>query len=85
PEFGSRTRIAPEERDHLVIDEVPDVFHAGHTHTFGAGVYRDVRVVDTGCWQYQTPFQRRVNIDPDVGVAAIVSLDRLELTARTFA
>ncbi len=85
PQYGSRTRIAPEERDHLVVESVPDVFHAGHTHTLGVGTYRDVRVVNSGCWQYQTEFQRRVDIEPDVGVAAILDLSTLELTVRTFA
>lgn len=85
PTFGSRTRIAPEERDHLVIDRVPDVVHAGHTHTSGVTTYRDVRVIDTGTWQYQTPFQRQVNIDPDVAIATIVDLETLGVTVRTFA
>ena len=84
PMFGNRTRIAPEERDHLVIDEVPDVFHAGHTHTLGVSSYRDVSIVNSGCWQYQTPFQRRVNIEPDVGISPILDLQTLEVTVRTF-
>lgn len=85
PEYGSRTRIAPEARDHLVIDRVPDVFHAGHTHTSGVRTYRDVRVLNTGTWQHQTPFQRQVNIEPDVAIAAIVDLQTLGITVRTFA
>lgn len=84
PSYGSRTRIAPEQRDHLVIDEVPDVLHAGHTHTRGQRTYRDVRIINTGTWQHQTPFQRQVNIDPDVGIAAILDLQTLEMTLRTF-
>lgn len=84
PIYGSRTRIAPEERDHLVIDPIPDVFHAGHTHTSGVTTYRNVRVINTGTWQQQTPFQRQVNIDPDVAIAAIVDLETLDVTVRTF-
>ncbi len=85
PTYGDRTRIAPEERDHLVIDEVPDVFHAGHTHTLGVDGYRDVRLVNSGCWQYQTPYQRQMNIEPDVGTVPIVDLSTLDVTVRTFA
>lgn len=84
PQFGGRTRIAPEERDHLVIDRIPDIYHAGHTHTFGVSVYRDVRVINSGCWQHQTPYQRKVNIDPTVGTAAIVDLRSLDVTAHKF-
>lgn len=84
PTYGSRTRIAPEDRDHLVIDQIPDVFHAGHTHTRGVSTFRDVRVINSGCWQHQTPFQRKVDIDPDVAIAAIVELSTLETTVRSF-
>ena len=81
---GSHTRIAPEERDYLVVDEVPDVFHAGHVHKLGYGRYHNVTVINSGCWQAQTDFQRRNNIDPDVAYAPIVDLDTLDVTIRKF-
>ena len=84
PQFGERTRVAPEERDYLVIDDVPDVFHAGHVHKLGTGRYHNVTVVNSGCWQAQTAFQKRVNIDPDAGYAPILDLDTLDLTIRKF-
>ena len=84
PRYGGGMRIAPEESDYLVIDPVPDVFHAGHVHTFGVTSYRGVRAVNTGCWQAQTDFQRRNNLEPDPAHAAIVSLDTLDLTVRKF-
>ncbi|MFB6173752.1 MAG: DNA-directed DNA polymerase II small subunit [Halobacteriales archaeon] len=84
PQFGERTRVAPEERDYLVIDEVPDVFHAGHVHKLGYGRYHGVTVINSACWQAQTSFQERVNIDPDVGFAPILDLDTLEVTIRKF-
>jgi DNA polymerase II small subunit len=85
PKFGGKNRIAPEERDYLVMDEVPDVFHTGHVHKLGYGTYRDVLSINSGCWQAQTDFQKSVNIDPDVAYAPIVDLDTLELTIRQFA
>ncbi|MFB6196997.1 MAG: DNA-directed DNA polymerase II small subunit, partial [Halobacteriaceae archaeon] len=85
PTYGGKNRIAPEDKDHLVIDEVPDVFHAGHVHKFGTGAYRNVRIVNSGCWQRQTSFQRSVNIEPDPAFAAILDLDTLDITARKFA
>jgi DNA polymerase II small subunit len=84
PKYGGENRLAPEERDYLVIDEVPDVFHAGHVHKLGYGTYRNVLAINSGCWQAQTAFQRRVNIDPDVAFAPIVDLDTLDLTIREF-
>ncbi len=85
PQFGGHTRLAPESKDYLVIDEVPDVFHTGHVHKLGWGQYRNVLAVNSGCWQAQTEFQKSVNIDPDSGFAPVVDLDTLEMTVHKFA
>jgi len=84
PQYGGHTRLAPEERDYLVIDDVPDVFHTGHVHKLGWGKYHNVLAVNSGCWQEQTDFQKSVNIDPDYGYAPILDLDTLEMTVRKF-
>jgi len=84
PQYGGHTRLAPEEEDYLVMEEVPDVFHTGHVHKLGWGKYRRVIAVNSGCWQAQTAFQKSVNIDPDAGFAPILDLDTLEMTVRDF-
>ncbi len=84
PQFGSRTRISPERKDYLTIDKIPSVFHSGHVHKFGCGKYHNVLVINSGCWQSQTDFQKRANITPDVGYAPILDLDTLNLTIRKF-
>ncbi len=84
PQFGGKTRLAPEEKDYLVMEEVPDVFHTGHVHKLGWGKYHNVLAVNSGCWQAQTDFQKSVNIDPDVGYAPILDLDTLDMTVRKF-
>lgn len=84
PSYGGGIRIAPEERDYLVIDSIPDVFHAGHVHTMGVGTYNGVRVVNSGCWQAQTDYQRRNNLEPTPGRAPILDLSTLDITIRKF-
>ncbi|MGQ4557132.1 DNA-directed DNA polymerase II small subunit [Halobellus sp. GM3] len=84
PQFGGKTRLAPEEKDYLVMEEVPDVFHTGHVHKLGWGKYHNVLAVNSGCWQAQTDFQKSVNIDPDVAHAPILDLDTLDMTVRKF-
>jgi DNA polymerase II small subunit len=84
PQYGGRLRVAPEEKDYLVIDDVPDVFHTGHVHKLGYGKYHNVLAVNSGCWQAQTDFQKRNNIQPDYGLAAVVDLDTLDTTIRKF-
>ncbi len=84
PQYGGNTRTAPEKKDHLVIEEVPDIFHTGHIHKLGYGTYHNVLTINSSCWQSQTAFQQSVNLDPDVGYALLVDLDTLDLTIRQF-
>ncbi|MFB6253594.1 MAG: DNA-directed DNA polymerase II small subunit [Halobacteriaceae archaeon] len=84
PTFGGKMRIAPEKRDYLVIEDIPDVVHSGHVHKIGVDTYHNVRTINSGCWQSQTEFQRNVNIEPDPGYAVILDLETLEPTIRKF-
>jgi DNA polymerase II small subunit len=77
PIYGSRVSIAPEKQDHMVIDTPPDILHCGHVHTVGSAVYRGVTVINSGAWQSQTEFQRRMNLKPDPAKATIVDLATL--------
>ena len=69
PVFGNNARIVPEQEDYHVIEQVPDILHSGHLHTFGNEDYHKVRVMNTGGWMYQTNYQERLNIDPVIGMA----------------
>ena len=64
PIYGSRTPIAPETEDMMVIDDVPDIFHSGHVHFVGLDMYKGVLIVNSGAWQRQTDFQESVGITP---------------------
>ncbi len=64
PEFGNRTPISPEVEDYLVIEEEPDVFHAGHLHMTGVEFYRNIALVNSGTWQSQTQYQKNMGITP---------------------
>lgn len=71
PMYGGRVPIAPEKEDYLVIDEVPDILHTGHVHTYGTGFYRGVFMVNSSTWQAQTEFQKKVNLNPMPGNVAV--------------
>lgn len=71
PIYGGRTPIAPEKEDYLVIDEIPDILHCGHIHTYGTGFYRGVFMVNSSTWQSQTEFQRKINLNPMPGYVAV--------------
>lgn len=84
PMYGGKTPIAPEKKDYLVIDKAPDVFHAGHVHVVKHDYYRGTLLVNSGAWQTQTDFMRRLGFIPIPGVAPIVNLQSLQVTSLSF-
>ncbi|MFH1471120.1 MAG: DNA-directed DNA polymerase II small subunit [Candidatus Micrarchaeota archaeon] len=56
PIYGDNP-IVPEEKDYLVISELPDIVHMGHVHKNGYMLYRGVSLVNSGTWQGRTDFQ----------------------------
>lgn len=84
PTFGLRTPIAPEIEDYLVIEEVPDIFHAGHVHTVGLERYKSTVIINSGTWQAQTGYQANLGINPRPGLIPIVNLATLDVVFREF-
>ncbi|OQD59355.1 DNA polymerase II, small subunit [Methanobrevibacter arboriphilus JCM 13429 = DSM 1125] len=64
PIYGERTPLASELEDHLVIDNVPDIFHTGHVHINTYKNYKGVHMINSGTFQTQTEFQKVHNILP---------------------
>ena len=84
PIYGGKTPIAPERQDFMVIERVPDIFQAGHVHVFGYDDYRGALMVNSGAWQGQTEYQRRMGLTPIPGIAPIVNLQTLQVTPINF-
>jgi DNA polymerase II small subunit len=57
PIYGEKTAFAPETHDFLVIDEIPDVWHLGHTHVNEFVTYRGIKIINSGTFQSQTDWQ----------------------------
>jgi DNA polymerase II small subunit len=64
PIYGERTPLASEIEDHLVIEEIPDVFHTGHVHINSYKKYKGIHLINSGTFQSQTEFQKIYNIVP---------------------
>ena len=84
PLYGGKTPLSPESKDFLVIDHVPDIFHAGHVHALEYGNYRGVLIVNSGCWQRQTSYMRRNGFMPTPAKVPVVNLQTLEVTVIPF-
>lgn len=84
PEYGKLTPIGPEAEDYLVVDRVPDVFQSGHIHVTGWGAYRGTTIVNSGAWQGQTDYQKRMGLEPRPGLLPVVNLKTLEVRPFNF-
>jgi DNA polymerase II small subunit len=84
PTYGKRTALSPELRDYMVVDQVPDVFHVGHVHTYGELSYRGTLLVNSGTWQAQTNFQSNMGMEPTPSIVPILDLSTLRVVRRNF-
>ena len=73
------TRVALEEDDKLVIKTVPNIFHCGHIHTVQTLKYKGTLLLNSGTWQDQTQFQKRMGIVPNPAIAVIVDLNSVKV------
>jgi DNA polymerase II small subunit len=84
PIYGQRTPIAPGRRDCLVIERVPDIFHAGHVHVYGHDRYRGILVVNSGAWQERTEYMSKLGLNPTPGIVPVVNLQTSQVTTLNF-
>ncbi|NVM05128.1 MAG: DNA-directed DNA polymerase II small subunit [Candidatus Helarchaeota archaeon] len=84
PSYGQKTGISPEIEDWLVIDEIPNVIHCGHVHINGYKDYKGVKLINSGCFQSLTSFQKEKGIRPTPGMVPIINLQTLKVKMLTF-
>jgi DNA polymerase II small subunit len=79
PIYGQRTPVAPAKRDFMVIERVPDIFHAGHVHVVKCDAYRGTTIVNSGAWQEQTEYMKQMGFMPEPGIVPIINLQTMQL------
>ncbi|MFO8078178.1 MAG: DNA-directed DNA polymerase II small subunit [Thermoplasmatota archaeon] len=84
PVYGGYTPLAPEHRDYMVIDRVPDIFVTGHVHLASLGEYRGVTLINASSWQAQTSYQKMLNFIPDPAKLPIADLQTGNVTMMDF-
>jgi len=84
PIYGQRTPIAPGKRDFMVIERIPDIFHAGHVHVLKYDTYRGTLIVNSGAWQQQTEYMKKLGVVPVPGIVPVVNLQTLQLNTISF-
>jgi DNA polymerase II small subunit len=84
PIYGGKTALAPEQKDYLLIDRVPEIFVTGHVHACSVGEYRGIKLINASAWQSQTAFQRMHNQMPDPAKVPMIHLGTGEIWVEDF-
>ena len=79
PIYGYSTWIAPEKEDWMVIDEIPEIMHCGHTHVSDFKQYRGVILLNSGTFQGETDYQQSLGVKPTPGKIPIVNLQNMKV------
>jgi DNA polymerase II small subunit len=79
PIYGERTPLASEVEDHLVIEDIPDVFHTGHVHINAYKKYKGIHLINSGTFQSQTEFQKIYNIIPTCAQVPVLNHGSMKL------
>lgn len=74
PIYGQKTALAPERKDYLLIQTIPDIMITGHVHNIGCKNYKGVRMINASTWQNQTEYQKMHNFNPVPGIMPMVHL-----------
>jgi len=78
PIYGGKTPIAPEHKDYLLIEDIPDVFVTGHVHTTEISSFHNILMINASTWMAQTAYQKMRNFMPDPAKLPVVRLDTLK-------
>lgn len=72
--YGGKTPLAPEARDYMAINPVPDILVTGHVHRTAVHRESGITLINASAWQSQTPFQKMHNFHPDPGKIIVTNL-----------
>ncbi len=79
PIYGERTPLASEIEDYLVMEDIPHIFHTGHVHINSYKNYKGVHMINSGTFQSQTDFMKRLNIVPTCGEVPVIHRGEFKL------
>jgi len=84
PIYGDSTPLAPEKKDYLLIERLPDIFVTGHIHTTAIDKYRGIVLINASTWQSQTDYQKMMDFSPDPAKVPIVNLKNSHVSLMDF-
>jgi len=80
PKYGGKNPYVPEGKDYMVIKEEPDLVWFGDMHHKGYATYRGTTIINSGCWEAQTEFQKKMGHTPTPCVFPMINLKNRQIT-----
>lgn len=74
PKYGGKNPYVPEKKDYMVIKEEPDLVWFGDMHCNGYTTYRGTSIINTGTWEGQSDFQKKLGHVPTPCAIPIINL-----------
>lgn len=84
PSHTSSLFVVDPNRDHMIIEEIPDIFASGHIHKSSVSQYGKTTMVCGSCWQATTKFQEKVGHHPEPCRVPIINLKTREVKVLKF-
>lgn len=84
PIYGQKTALAPEKKDFMAMEFIPDIFVSGHVHGYGYMEYSGIKLINASTWQDQTDYQKMHNFNPKPGIMPMVHLGTGKVTKEIF-
>lgn len=76
PVYGKRHISIPEPNTNMIIKDEPDIFATGHIHSNAYKQYKGTLMINPGCWQGQTIYQKEQGHIPTPGQVPIIKLQK---------
>ncbi|MFC1755170.1 metallophosphoesterase [Thermoproteota archaeon] len=74
PTHKSTLYLPDADKDNLLIEQVPDMFIAGHIHRTGVFNYRNVQMIEESCWLSTTEYQEKMGLKPQPARVPLINL-----------
>jgi len=84
PKYGGKNPYVPEGKDYMVVKEEPDIVWIGDMHHNGYATYRGTTVLNCGCWESQTDFEKKIGHTPTPGIFPMINLKTRQITETYF-
>lgn len=84
PIYGKKNALAPEVKDYLALQPLPDILVTGHIHNVGVEDYKGIKLIQASSYQAQTDYQKQHNFIPVPCKMPVVHLGTGRVTLKNF-